>query len=100
MDDAPDITVFAAQTPCCLGCGVPLDLQDEAIMMLRGNWMPLQDRGVTVFVLDPNTVLEIISLPNGQLALRSDHAEPTQHSHLDCMEQLLAENLDGDDDDE
>lgn len=76
---------------------MPLELYAETSVILRGSWMPSAEYGTAVFLLDPDTQLQLIEFPNGQLGMLTDYGNPTQHAHNDCMEQLIDE-LDDEDD--
>lgn len=80
-------------TPDCWYCNQPIDLLEEAHVMLPGQWMVNRDLGQAVFVLDPDIPLELVQLPNGQMALTMDVTKITKHAHVECHEQVRAELL-------
>lgn len=91
-----------AMTPQeCIACGDgPIGVTEDALLILRGQWLPSHEFDTPIFVLDPDTRLQVFELPNGQLALLSDiERGPTVHAHKECFEQLIQEQLDEETDD-
>ena len=82
-------------TPECLLCGEEhVGIAEDAILLLQGQWFQNIEFDVPVFLLDPDTKLRILEMPNGQLALVPDTLRgPSQHAHKICLEQLAEEFL-------
>lgn len=61
--------------------------------MLRGAYVFSPQLGQEMFVLDPDVRVELMSLPNQQLALIVDMEDPTVTSatHEDCVERILVD---------
>lgn len=78
-------------TPECIACGEHnIGLGSDAVVMLRGRWMPYLQHDVAGFVVDPETAMQIEQLPNGQLLLIPDvHGHPTKHAHTECIRDLV-----------
>lgn len=74
----------------CILCGeASIDLEEEAYVALRGAFMQSTEFGVPIFVLDPDTKIRVIQLPNGQLALMTDTSEgPTRHMCKECLHDI------------
>jgi len=72
-----------------------IDLLDEAVMLLSGQWMPNKDLNEPTFVLEVDAPLKFVQMPNGQYALVSEDTKATmaiiQHAHDQCVEQMKAE---------
>lgn len=82
-------------TPICELCHEHTGLcPTNSVIVLNGQWMPTHDVGM-VFVLEPETSISVVQLPNGQLALtlgeKADN--PVLSAHQDCMERLISEEL-------
>lgn len=100
--------------PKCWGCGESIDELDEAVVILKGSWAQPRDLHIVnadgevvpvdspVFVLDPDTKLIAVPMPNGYLALILDQDDgPTQHGHQMCLDQLTEDEFaDVNDDDQ
>lgn len=84
-----------ALTPLCCMCMQKIDLLDEAVMLLSGQWMPNKDLNEPVFVLEVDAPLKFVQMPNGQYALVSEDTKATmaiiQHAHDQCVEQMKSE---------
>ena len=79
-------------TPTCTYCEQSIDLIDDATCLVPGQWMMNRELGHPVFVLDPDVPLQIIQLPNGQMAISTDD-DTSRHAHTECLEQVKAEVL-------
>ncbi len=90
-DAAPKIEVKDDGTPECLACGEKnIGLGSDALLMLRGQWMPYREHDVAAFVVSADTQLHIEQLPNGQLLIIPDvQGHPTKHAHLACIRDLV-----------
>ncbi len=65
---------------------------DDAYVAVRGQWMWVPEMDAAVFVLDPDSDMTIVALPNGQMALITDEGnQPTLHVHAVCQELLMRE---------
>ncbi len=85
-------------TPRCLACGISnVGIMEDAFVMIRGMWMTSREYDVPVFVLDPDTKIKVIQLPNDQFGIFVDYHGPTKHAHKDCIEQVVEEQFDDDD---
>jgi hypothetical protein len=82
-------------TPECSLCGEEhIGMGTPALVIFRGQWFPSTEYDAPVFLLDPDTKLRILQLPNGQLALVPDQlGHPTAHAHDECLEQLQDDGL-------
>lgn len=78
--------------PMCTYCDQPIHLLDDALCLIPGQWMPNRDMGNAMFVLEPDVQVQIVQLPNGQMALVTD-AHSAMHSHQECYEQIKQEVL-------
>lgn len=82
-------------TAACDLCGdANIPVLHDAYCALRGAFMDSKDFSAPVFVLDPDTVLSLVELPNGQSAIITDRnmrKGPTKHFCAECL-QALAEN--------
>jgi hypothetical protein len=68
---------------------------DDAYVALGGQWMWMQELDAAVFVLDPDSNMTVITLPNGQVGLVTDDGtRPTLHLHKTCQEALIHEEVD------
>jgi hypothetical protein len=68
---------------------------DDAYVALRGQWMWVPELDAAVFVLDPDSDMTVVTLPNGQLGLVTDEgSNPTMHLHQVCQEIMIAEETD------
>jgi hypothetical protein len=93
--------------PECMFCGTKIDLLDEGVVVLKGQWMPNTELGEPVFVLEPDAKLKFVQLANGQYGLlaETDPNETHQvidHMHDECLERLrlrITEGFEMDDDD-
>lgn len=79
-------------TPVCCYCQQSVDLLDDAICVIPGQWMPNRDVGEAMFVLEPDVQVQVMQLANGQMALMIG-AELTMHAHQECHDQVRAEVL-------
>jgi hypothetical protein len=82
-------------TPECALCGeAHVGLENEAVMILRGQWWNNEEIDTPMFLLHPRTKLRVLQLPGGQLALVSDQmGKPTEHAHHVCFEHLQSDFL-------
>ena len=78
--------------PLCTYCDQPISLLEDAFCLVPGQWMPNRDVGNAMFVLDPDVQVQIMQLPNNQLALVTD-AHTAKHAHQECFEQIKNEVL-------
>lgn len=85
----------AALVPHCVLCCQKIELLDDAVMILAGQWMPNKDLGEPIFVLDVDVPLKFVQMPNGQYALLTEEGGNViglvQHMHQDCLERIKAE---------
>jgi len=82
-----------AHTPICSYCQQSIDLLDDALCVIPGQWMADKSEGGAMFVLEPDVQVQIIQLTNGQMALRVD-SHTANHVHAECQKQLVAEMFD------
>lgn len=89
-------------TPECYLCGAAfVGIAEEAVVMLRGQWFHSIEYDTPVFLLDPDTRLTVLKMPNDQLALVPDQlGHPSKHAHLECLQQLAEEDEELEEDDE
>ncbi len=89
-------------TPECFLCGEEhIGVTNDAVLILKGQHFPSTEFDVPVFLLDPDTKLRILELPNGQLALVADTlGHPTKHAHQECLEMMADETYYDDDEDD
>lgn len=84
-------------TPLCEICGEPIGMfPSNGVLSMSGQWMPSTEFGCAIFVLDPKTDLQVVQLPNGQLAVIPGHQKPNIHSHHSCFDAMMDEYLYGD----
>jgi hypothetical protein len=104
MNDEADGSAADHMTPECDLCGQEnVGVGVDTILILKGMWFPSIEYDVPLFLLDPDTRLRIIEMPNRQLALLPDTlGYPTKHAHTECLEQLVDgyEEEEGEDEDE
>jgi hypothetical protein len=85
----------AVLVPTCTLCSQKIELLEDAVMILSGQWMPNRELGEPIFVLDTDVPLKFVQMPNGQYALMVDGeanlAELVQHMHVDCIERIKME---------
>lgn len=81
--------------PDCSVCGEELAGLKPAICGIPGQWIHVPAFGHCVFVLHPTVPLELISLPNGQLALTFPDVVggPTTHVHEECLRAVAGDEL-------
>lgn len=86
MSDDPDHD----HAPPCMLCGLGRIESGDTYVLLRGALMENTDLKRTIFVLDPDTAMVFIKLPNGQTAIDAPAARygPTRYSHVTCMHEL------------
>lgn len=90
-------------TPACALCGQHhIGTGDTAVICLQGTWHYSPTYEAPMFVLNPDVVMTIVELPNGQLALVTDVENSThmQHMHDSCLDQLANEVFFDDEEDE
>lgn len=80
-------------TPTCAYCEQSIDLLDDSICLIPGQWMPDKSSGGTMFVLEPDVQAQILQLSNGQMALQID-SHTARHVHAECQNQMVAEVFD------
>lgn len=85
----------SAMVPHCAACQHKIDLLEEALMVLPGQWMPNREVGEPLFTLDVDVPLKFAQLPNGQYALLTEDGSSTiglvRHIHADCLDRMIAE---------
>jgi len=83
-------------TPECYLCGHKhIGIMENAVVIFKGQWYESSEYAVPVFVLDPDTQLRVLEMPNGQLVMVPDtFGHPTKHAHTDCMELMSQEFVD------
>lgn len=71
-------------------CGVARIESGDTYVLLRGALMENTDLKRTIFVLDPDTSVVFIKLPNGQVAIDAPATRrgPTHYTHVTCMHEL------------
>lgn len=84
-------------TPGCDPCGDPIEIHQEAVLLLRGMWVYDTQLAAPVFMIDPDTNLVIRQYPNGQYGIVTEYDRPSRHAHEDCYERLVREER-GDED--
>lgn len=88
-------------TPHCYACHEQVGLTNDSAVILQGQWMYSTEYDMPIFVLDPDTKLVVIELPNQQLALVPDQEGcPTIHVDKTCLEIAFDDAADDDDDDD
>ncbi len=82
------ISTADALTPECDLCGEEyIGVTNDAFVILKGQFFPHNEFDAPVFMLDPDTDMRILQLPNGQLGLVTDSFKPpTKHVHSECFE--------------
>lgn len=95
MIDAEGEVISSDGTPEAYCCGYEVGLGSDAFILIRGTWFHSREYDTPVFLLDPDTKLRILQMPNGQLAFQSDdEGHPTLHAHKDCLEHVINEEID------
>jgi hypothetical protein len=95
------------ETPDCPVCRERVGLHTDAIMMLRGQFFYNKDEGYAMFILDPDTKLGFVEIPDAlgpgqpQYALIVDPnpTGPIAAAHAACVEDELS-MIDEDDEDD
>ncbi len=90
------ITPQDQATPSCYACGNPhVGIREVCYLVLRGAYYIHSNLGDPVFVLDPDSTVQVMVLPTGKQALlvrRRDDGKQEQHTFtVDemCMEHAL-----------
>jgi hypothetical protein len=94
------------ETPLCAICSEHVGEHTDAMLMLRGQFFYMKNEGYSMFVLDPDTKLQFIELPDalgpGQpqyaLVINTPSPEPIVPAHAECVTDELS--IDDDDDEE
>lgn len=63
-------------------------------------WMWSHEHDVEIFVLDPDTQMAVIELPNGQLAISTDRGKVTKHVDADCFTMAFEEQDENENDED
>lgn len=86
-------------TAACLLCGqANIPTAEDAYCCIRGQFFESADFEVPVFVIDPDSHLQVVQLANGQLGLITDRNRrhgPTHHTCMECLH-ALAESVGAD----
>lgn len=94
------------ETPLCVICNEHVGEHTDAMLMLRGQFFYVKNEGYAMFVLDPDTKLQFIELPDalgpGQpqfaLVINPPAPEPIIPAHAECVQDELS--LDDEDEEE
>jgi hypothetical protein len=85
---------FTGETGSCVLCGAnEIEPMEDTYMLLRGQFMESTDLQRVIFVLDPDTALDLVKLPNGNLALIAPEGPttPTKYVEVNCMHALATD---------
>lgn len=89
----PDDHVENMHTPLCSYCDQSINILEDAICLIPGQWMADKTTGGAMFVLEPDVEVQVMQLSNGQMALRAD-AHTAKHVHAECHQSVCAEVFD------
>ena len=93
-----------ASTPFCAMCGHRIALQDDAILMLSGQFFWVQEENMSALVLEPGSELEVVTLPgtHHQYGVIVDPSviSPISAVHRECLGYFIEEDEDDEDEDE
>lgn len=89
----------STETGGCILCGKPqIEPLDDTYLMLRGAFMDSTELGQVVFKLDPDSIVTVLQLADGSMALvaPSQAPSPTKYAEAKCVH-LLASDTGGED---
>lgn len=91
----PKVTEQGVMIPHCMACLHTIEVMEDSVMCLKGQWMPNLELGEPVFVLDVDSPLKFVQLPNGQYALVTDPDgvadEVVLNMHEECLTRMIDE---------
>lgn len=88
-------------TPPCYVCGEEnIGINTEASLVLKGSFIFDAANGVSLFLVDPNAGLSLMTMPNGQLVIAADIGTGIDALHTECLDRIVSELFDEDCDDE
>lgn len=74
---------------CDICEGHSVEYGDDAILVLRGQLHPDTEEGGDLFILEPDSELEIVQLANNQLAIRFVSSANVQIGDSECARPFL-----------
>ncbi len=103
-----DINDHDHETPYCAVCVERIGMMTDARLMLRGQFFYDAQNGYAMFILDPDTKVGFVELPDalgpGQpqyaLIVNKDDVDPIVPIHEACVEDIATLDEDEDEDEE